>query len=130
MAWRKPRCVRCDVYSIDIFLFDSPKRAVKWHNAMINRDWEPLESEFKSVRGFCTLFKKIDLSKRGWTWAIAIAVARDDNMASVLVHETAHASHMILDHVGVEVAYENTEAMAYLQDSIFSQCASELEIEL
>lgn len=126
MAWKKPKVFRVDVYDIEIDLFDSIASALAYSKIYIQADYK--EAAMFSM-GFAALVTKLkDLDKGideedNMTHAIVLAIPPTTHRATLLAHETAHAAHMILDSRGVPIHYDNTEAMAYLQDYIFQQCA-------
>jgi hypothetical protein len=64
----------------------------------------------------------LNLSNGSVTWVL---FAED---TQTLVHEAVHAAWHILNHVGVEIEFENHEVQAYLVDYIFHQTAKELSL--
>lgn len=52
--------------------------------------------------------------------SIVVMYLPEDDL-QVLAHECVHAAWHVLDYAGVEVDYENHEALAYLVDHIFKE---------
>jgi hypothetical protein len=118
MAWKKPRVIKVDVYDIEIDLFDTCEGAIEF----ADREYQTssFAEQVEGAEGFCAI------GMRGGRAVLCIAIPDCQNRHTLLVHETAHAAHFILEHVCIPMTIENTEAMAYLQDSIFMRCAKEL----
>ena len=38
---------------------------------------------------------------------------------TILVHESVHAAHAVIHHIGAEISYNNQELVAYITDYIF-----------
>jgi len=45
-----------------------------------------------------------------------------------LCHEALHVAYMMLDLVGIEHNVDNHEALAYLTDFIFGECANKMKV--
>lgn len=52
---------------------------------------------------------------------VVIAIDLDKYDLTTLIHECLHASLFILDHIGLKVNDENSEALCYLNDFIFKK---------
>lgn len=43
----------------------------------------------------------------------------DKDPLTILVHESVHAAHAVIHHIGAEISYNNQELIAYITDYIF-----------
>lgn len=121
MAWRKPRIFRVDVYDVEIELFDNIALAIKWTEKY--QVGVP-HHEVTGAEGFAS-----ELARPDGCVVIALCIPPTKHRATLLAHEVAHAAHMIFDSRSVPISLENTEALAYLQDCIFRNCAKHLGMQ-
>jgi hypothetical protein len=118
MAWKEPKSFEVGVYELSIFVFDNNEYAVKWckENGQMN-----FPSEFNPQGFSARVWKRDDEGFE--SFGVCISVPRVDHRYSLLVHETAHATHYIHDHLCIPISEENSEGLAYLHDYIFRESA-------
>lgn len=113
--------VSVDVYRQDIMVFDGKKDMSKWIKKNPVEDEEELMGQLEMSAGLAGVLFTADGEGR---WFIYL----EEKDLCTLSHEAVHLAYMMLHMVGVEHSADNHEALAYLQESIFSQVADKLKI--
>ena len=111
--------IRVDLYNADIILLFGDIKYFNKYNP------EDIPEEEAIYWGGCT--SACDANYLIWVNSESFKGRELANYTSTLAHETLHTAWGILDTCGVEVNFDNHEALAYLQTQIFEKLFKKLE---
>lgn len=114
MKYKPQIVVDCEVYPIQVGVFTTQDRAVKWASE------RGLEWEFENHLGWA----KYITSPQGD--AYFLLYLPEDSTSFTVSHEALHMAVFILDFVGVKYDADNHEALAYFHEYLFRRVSEEM----
>lgn len=104
--------IKADPYIVDVWFTDDAELFQRKRTALTGRP--RFEGDFSGM-----------VSATDSRGAMVIGVF--DGADRTLVHETAHATTYVFSHIAMPINEDTTEAFAYLQESLYAQCAAAIE---